>query len=133
MGERVVTETAKVDEVGGKEVLGEVVLQLESVAEKRVNQLLQCRDQISQITEVIRTKVQQRLHVLRRLRTFGVTQEAQLLFYHAVVESLLHYWISAWFGNLTFQAKAQIHRIVQTAMKIMGVRQHPSLQDIFQP
>lgn len=40
MGERVVTETAKVDEVGGKEVLGEVVVQLESVAEKRVNQLL---------------------------------------------------------------------------------------------
>ena len=51
--------------------------------------------------EVICTKVQQRLHFLKRLRTFSVTQEVQLLFYHAVVESLLHYGISAWLGNLT--------------------------------
>lgn len=82
--------------------------------------------------DVICSRVQQRLHFLRRLRTFGVTWEVQLLFYHAVVESLLCYDISAWFDDLTVQSKAQINRLIQTAMEIMGVHQHPSLQDIFQ-
>lgn len=82
--------------------------------------------------DAVCSRVQQRLHFLRRLRTFGVNREVQLLFYHAVVESLLRYGISAWFGNLTVQSKAQITRLIQTAMKIMGVSQHPSLQAIFQ-
>lgn len=82
--------------------------------------------------DVICSRVQQRLHFLRRLRTFCVTREVQLLFYHAVVESLLRYGISAWFGNLTDQSNAQINRLIQITMKIIGVHQHPSLQDIFQ-
>lgn len=35
-------------------------------------------------------------------------------------------------GNLTVQSKAQIIRLTQTAMKIIGVCQHPRLQAIFQ-
>lgn len=46
-------------------------------------------------------------------------------FYHAVIESILRYGISAWFGNLSVQLKAQITRLTQRAMKMMGVKQHP--------
>lgn len=48
------------------------------------------------------------------------------------MESLLHYWISAWFTHLTVQSKAKINRLIQKAIKNTGVRQHPSLHNIFQ-
>ncbi len=73
-------------------------------------------------------RVQQRLYFLRRLRVFGVNQKVLLLFYHAVIESIFRYGISAWFGNLSVHLKAQITRLTQRAMKIMGVKQHPHLR-----
>ena len=78
------------------------------------------------------TKVQQRLHFLRRLRVFGVQQRVMMLFYRAVIESVFRYAISVWFGNLTVMWKSQINRLAHTAMKVMGVREHPSLQTIFE-
>ena len=78
------------------------------------------------------SRLQQRLYFLRRLRAFGVDQKFMLLFYHAVLESIMRYGITAWYGNLTVQSKSQIARLVQTAMKIMGVKKHPSLQNIYE-
>ncbi len=57
--------------------------------------------------ENVCTTVQQWLHFLRRLSVFGVNQKVLLLFCHAVVESILRCGISAWFGNLSVQLKAQ--------------------------
>ena len=37
-----------------------------------------------------------------------------------------------WFGNLTVRSKAQINRLAQIALKVMGVREHPTLQAIFE-
>ena len=68
--------------------------------------------------ENVCSRVQQRLHFLPRLRVFGVNQKVLLLFYHAIVESILRYGISAWFANLSVQLKAQITRLTQRAMKI---------------
>ncbi|KAI2644006.1 RNA-directed DNA polymerase from mobile element jockey [Labeo rohita] len=76
-------------------------------------------------------RVQQRLYFLRRLRVFGVNQKVLLLFYHTVIESILRYGISAWFGNLSVHLKAKITRLMQRAMKIVGVKQHPALQALF--
>ena len=81
--------------------------------------------------ENISTRVQQRLHFLHRLRVFGVHLKVLLLFYHVVVERILRYGISAWFGNLSVQLKAQLTRLTRRAMKIMGVGQHPTLQAVF--
>ncbi len=77
-------------------------------------------------------RIQQRLYFLRRLRVFGVNQKVLLLFYHAVIESIFRYGISAWFGNLSVHLKAQITRLTQRAMKIMGVKQHPTPQALFE-
>ncbi len=77
-------------------------------------------------------RIQQRLFFLRRLRVFGVNQKVLLLFYHAVIESIFRYGISAWFGNLSVHLKAQITRLTQRAMKIMGVKQHPTPQALFE-
>ncbi len=66
---------------------------------------------------------------LRWLRVFGVNQEVLLLFYRAVIE---RYGISAWFGTLSVHLKAQITRLTQRDMKITGVKQHPTLQALFE-
>lgn len=55
-----------------------------------------------------------------------------MLFYHAVIESILRYRISAWLGNISVKLKSQINRLVHTTMKVMGVREHPSLQVLFE-
>jgi len=53
-----------------------------------------------------------------------------LLFYYAVVGSLLNYGMQAWYGKLSVQLKSQLARLVKTAMKVMGVREYTSLQCI---
>ena len=55
-----------------------------------------------------------------------------LLFYRAALESIIRYGIAAWYGNLTVQSRSQITSLVRTAMKIMGVRNHPSLQMLYE-
>ena len=63
---------------------------------------------------------------------FGVQQKVMLLFYRAVIESIFRYAICVWFGNLTVKSKSQINRLAHTALKVMGVREHPTLQAIFE-
>ena len=71
------------------------------------------------------SKIHQRLHFLRRLRLFGVSQNIMLTFYRASIESILRYGISSWFGNLTVVYKSQITRLVNMAGKIMGMATPP--------
>ena len=55
-----------------------------------------------------------------------------LIFYRAVLESLVRFGITVWFGNLSVQLRSKLLRLVQTAGKIIGVRQLPSLQSIYE-
>ena len=77
-------------------------------------------------------KLAQRLHFLRRLRLFGVSTSIMTTFYNAVLESLIRYGMAAWFGSLTVQLKSRIMRMVKTAMKVIGQKDYPSLQSIFE-
>ena len=47
------------------------------------------------------SKLQQRLHFLRRLRVHGVDQKFMLVFYRAFLESLVRFGVAVWFGNLS--------------------------------
>ena len=76
-------------------------------------------------------KLAQRIHFLRRLRLFGVEEKNMMLFYNAVLESIIRYSMTAWFGNLTVQSKTKIANLVKTAMKIIGHKGQPSLQSIY--
>ena len=73
------------------------------------------------------SKVHQRLYFLRRLRAFGVN----VLFYRSIIESILHYGITVWFGNLSVQSKSQLFRLMRTAMKIQTLRRQ-SVKIIYQ-
>lgn len=78
------------------------------------------------------SRLQQRLYFLRRLRVFGVSQKIMFLFYQAVMESVIRYGMTAWFGNLSTQSKSKLQRLVQTAMKVMGRTEKLSLQSIYE-
>ena len=77
------------------------------------------------------TKLQQRLYFLRRLRLYGVSSGIMLIFYRAILESLIRYGITAWYGNLTVQLKNRLRSMHKTAMKIIGIKQYESIEELY--
>ena len=77
-------------------------------------------------------KLAQRLHFLRRLRLFGVSKGVMSTFYDAVLGSIIRYGMAAWFGTLSVQLKSRIAKMEKTAMKVIGKKDSPSLQTIFE-
>ena len=54
------------------------------------------------------------------------------LFYQAVLESLVRYGMSFWYGNLTAKLKTKLACLVHTAMKVIGKSDYQTLQSIYQ-
>ena len=81
--------------------------------------------------DTIVKKAQQRLYFLRRLRSFGLTTQITLNFYKAVIESVLTFSITVWFGSIAVKEKLRLNRVVNTASKIIG-RSLPSLESLYQ-
>ena len=68
-------------------------------------------------------KAQQRLYLLRKLRSFGVGRHVLESVYRCLVESVLSFNIVTWYGNLSVKNRARLARVVNTASKIIGVEQ----------
>ncbi len=66
--------------------------------------------------------------VQQGLGVCGVKQRTMLVFYQAVIESALRYGIAAWFGDRTVKMRAELNRLVSTALKVMEAREQPTLQ-----
>ena len=49
----------------------------------------------------VRKKAQQRLYFLRQLRKFNLPQELLIIFYTAIIQSVLTMSITVWFGSST--------------------------------
>ena len=77
------------------------------------------------------SRINQRMHFLRRLRVHGVATNIMLLFYRANMESVIRYGITTWFGNLSVTLKSQLQNLVKRAGKIIGMQPPCSLQEIF--
>ena len=77
-------------------------------------------------------KLAQRLHFLRRLRLFGVSKGVMSTFYDAVLGSIIRYGMAAWYGTLSVQLKSRIAKMEKTAMKVIGRKDSPSLQETFE-
>ncbi len=54
----------------------------------------------------------QRMYFLHRLRLYGVDQKIMLLFYQAVLESIIRYGMTAWYGNLSVKVKSKLIHLV---------------------
>ena len=77
------------------------------------------------------SRINQRLHFLRRLRVHGVNKDVMMMFYRAAIESIVYYAITTWFGNLSIKLKSQLCSLINRAGKIMGAPPPSSLQDIY--
>ncbi|XP_060751100.1 uncharacterized protein LOC132862822 [Tachysurus vachellii] len=77
----------------------------------------------------IMKKAQQRMYFLRQLRKYVLPQEL-LMFYTAVIESVLCTSITIWFGAATKQDRNRLQRTVKTAEKIIDAPL-PTLQDLY--
>lgn len=66
------------------------------------------------------------------VNTLKRTALSMLIFYQAVLESLICYDNSAWFGNLPVQQKTKLYPIINAALTIIDWRKHTSLQTIFE-
>lgn len=74
--------------------------------------------------ESVCSRVNQRLHFLRRLRVHGVANNILMLFYTANMESIIRYGITAWFGNLIVKLKSQLQNLIKRADTIICISHH---------
>lgn len=81
-------------------------------------------------TDCICKKAGQRMFLIRKLKEFGVSQNILEKVYVSLIESMLVFNISVWFGYLTLTNKNKLGRIVKTAGKIIG-RQQKSLDVLY--
>jgi len=75
-------------------------------------------------------KGQQRLYVLRSLRTFSVGRAVLIKFYRAVIESVLTLSITVWYGNGTVADRRRLQQVVKSASYIIGIKL-PSIEKLY--
>ena len=63
-------------------------------------------------------------------RCHMLTTQIMLNFYNAVIESVLAFSITVWFGTITVKEKFRLNRVVNTASKIIS-RSLPSLESLY--
>ena len=69
-------------------------------------------------TEYIYKKCSQRLYLLRKLNSFSVSQQVLELVYKTMIESVLTFHLSAWFGHLNGKFLNRLSRIVSMAKSL---------------
>ena len=69
-------------------------------------------------TDMVSRKCNQRLHFVRILRNLQVDKTFISLFYKSILESVLYFSITAWYGRLTCKDKNKVGKIVKKAGKL---------------
>ena len=75
-------------------------------------------------------KAQQRLFLLRKQKSFDVSQHIFQLVYRGLIESILSFNIITWYGNVSAKNKIKLARVVNTASKLIG-NEHKHLSRIY--
>ncbi|KAK2183494.1 hypothetical protein NP493_310g02032 [Ridgeia piscesae] len=66
---------------------------------------------------------QQRVFLLRKLKSFDVSQHILQLVYRGLIESVRSFNIITWYGNVSAKSKIKLVRVVNTASKLIGNEQ----------
>src|SRR4029434_9344004 len=75
-------------------------------------------------------KAQQSMYFLRQLWKYNLPQELLIMFYTAVIESVLCTSITVWFVLATKLDKNRLQRTVRSAEKIISANL-PTIQDLY--
>ena len=70
-------------------------------------------------------KANQRLYLLRKLRSFNVSSHVLGMVYNSIIQSILSFSIVSWYGHIRVKDRAKINRVVREASKIIGKTQKP--------
>ena len=81
-------------------------------------------------TSIVNMGCQVRLHLLRQLKNFAFNQSILTHFYRSVIEGIICFGITVWFGGKTSGEKGQLERFVKHASLIVG-RELPSVAALY--
>ena len=84
----------------------------------------------NQHVECLYKKANSRMYFVRQLRKLKVDNKILALFYTSVIQSVITFSITCWFGNSSSEAKNKLCRIVRNGIKL-GVHNASPLSDIF--
>ena len=65
-------------------------------------------------------KCGQRLYLLRKLSSIGVSQQILETVHKSIVESVLTFHLTAWYSHMSCRAKTKLSRVVSRGSKIVG-------------
>ena len=71
-------------------------------------------------TEEILRKSQQRQYLLRKLSSFGVSQNILKTFYYSFIESITNFAITSWFHPIILKDRNRLQKTVTVYSKIIG-------------
>lgn len=73
-------------------------------------------------SESVVKRAQQRVHLLRRINSFGVSKSILCTVYLSYIESLLTFSFICWFGNISVKDRNCLNNIVKVCSKIIGIQ-----------
>ena len=76
-------------------------------------------------TQALYKKGQSRLHLLRRLRSFGVQEALLRTFYDSVVASAIFYGVVCWSSSITAAERKRLNKLVKKAGSVLGCSLDP--------
>ena len=76
-------------------------------------------------------KANQRMYLIRKLKTFDVDKKMLEMIYRSLVESILTFNIVTFYDHLTVKQKNRLNKIVNIATKLINLKQK-SLNDLYQ-
>ena len=85
--------------------------------------VVDCKLNFDEHVHAVYKKAQQRLYLLRKLRSFGVSSHVLQNVYRSLIESIISFNAVSWAGNLSVENKSKLNRIINTASKIVGGQQ----------
>ena len=97
---------------------------------KYLGTIIDDRLKFSENVYLIFRKSQQRMYLLRKLKSFHVSSAILETAYRSLIESVLGYNISCWYGFVDAKDRKKLDRIVHLAEKIIGRRQN-SMKDLY--
>ena len=81
--------------------------------------------------DLICKKANQRMYLVRKLKTFEVDKDILETIYRSLVESIIVFNIVTFYGHISVREKARLNRIVNIASKVVGKKQK-CLNDLYQ-
>jgi len=70
--------------------------------------------------ETMCKKINQRMYILRKLRSFEVSKKTMLQIYNSLIKSVITFGITVWYGGCGVKEKAKVGKLIKESSKIIN-------------